>query len=137
LLDKAPPAADRRSVIFENRVTTWRGSTFWVDLSLSDMGVPVPMIDRLVPQAKEIVFVLGAGSDPCFPAIVEEAPAELTGLRVFPTLNLYIGNLSDHHSFEKQGRPPLPELPPASINWHPEASSSGVEFTQGETTHRS
>ena len=124
-------------MILENRVTTWRGNTSLVDLSLSDTGVPVPMIDLLVPRAKEIVFVLGAESDPHFPAIVEEAAAELKGLRVFPTLNRYIGNLSDHHSFEKQGRPPLPELPPASINWHPEASSSGVEFKQRETTHRS
>lgn len=75
------------------------------DLSLADMGVAVPMIDRLVPQAKEIVFVLGAESDPGFPAIVEEAAAEMKGLRIFPTLNRYIGNLSDHHSFEKQGQP--------------------------------
>jgi len=45
------------------------------------------------------------GERSLFPRDCRRGPAESKGLRVFPTLNPYIGNLSDHHSFEKQGRP--------------------------------
>ncbi len=75
------------------------------DLRLSDLNVRAPGLDLLVPHAKEVVFVLGAESDSEFPAIVEETAAETSGLRVFPTLNRYIGNLSDHHAFERDGQP--------------------------------
>ena len=75
------------------------------DLNLRDLGVTTPGAGLLQPRLGKTVFVLGAESDPVFPGIVEEAAAESNGIHVFPTLNRYIGNMSDHHSFERQGQP--------------------------------
>ena len=75
------------------------------DLKLSDLGVDVPGVDLMLPHARDVVFLLGAESDAVFPDIVEEIARETKKLRVFPTLNRYVGNLSDHHSFAKQGQP--------------------------------
>lgn len=75
------------------------------DLSLADLGVDISKADLLLPNAKETVFVLGSESDPVFPAIVEECEEATSGIKVFPTLNSYIGNMSDHHSFEVNGQP--------------------------------
>lgn len=75
------------------------------DFQVSDLGAKTRGIDLLLPQAKDFVFVLGAESDPAFPGIVEETARETKGLRILPTLNRYIGNLSDHHAFERDGHP--------------------------------
>lgn len=75
------------------------------DLNLRDLGVTTPGAGLLQPRLGKTVFVLGAESDPVFPGIVEAAAAESAGIHVFPTLNRYIGNMSDHHSFEQQGQP--------------------------------
>ena len=77
------------------------------DLKLADLGVNIPGVELLVPQAGKIVFVLGAESDAVFPEIVEEAAAETKGINVFPTLSRYIGGPSDHMAFERAGQPTL------------------------------
>lgn len=75
------------------------------DLTLADLGVKFPKADILLPNVRKTVFVLGSESDPVFPGIVESSAGETKGIKVFPTLNSYIGNLSDHHAFERDGQP--------------------------------
>lgn len=75
------------------------------DLCLEDLGVGFPGAKVFQGSVGKTVFLLGAESDPAFPGIVEAAASEASGLRVFPTLNDYVGNLSDHHTFEQRGQP--------------------------------
>jgi len=51
------------------------------------------------------LFVTGAESDKVFPGIIEKLAPRHEGLKIFPTLNSYTGNMSDHHAFEKAGVP--------------------------------
>ncbi|MCP4848043.1 MAG: M28 family peptidase [Verrucomicrobiaceae bacterium] len=60
---------------------------------------------RFMPTLKRLVFVLGSESDESLPGVVEWAGAQARGLKVFPTLNRYIGDLSDHHAFRLGGQP--------------------------------
>lgn len=75
------------------------------DLNLADIGINLPGSKLLMPHLHETVFITGAESDPVFPAIVEETARETKGIRVFPTLNRYIGSPSDHYAFEQEGHP--------------------------------
>ena len=75
------------------------------DLNLRDLGITTPGAGILQHRMGKTIFLLGAESDPVFPSIVEEAASSSKGINVFPTLNSYIGNMSDHHSFEQQGQP--------------------------------
>lgn len=75
------------------------------DLCPEDLRLQVPGLGWLAQKMKDIVFVLGAESDPVFPGIVEEASAKARRLKVLPTLNDYLGSLSDHLPFELQGQP--------------------------------
>lgn len=77
------------------------------DLCVSDL-IDVPaMLKPLLPDTQKIVFVTGAESDEVFPEVVEETAANHSGIKIFPTLNSYVGNMSDHHAFEKNGHPYL------------------------------
>ena len=60
---------------------------------------------RFMPTLKRLVFVLGSESDEALPGIVERAGSQAKGLKVFPTLNRYIGDMSDHHAFRLGGQP--------------------------------
>jgi hypothetical protein len=62
--------------------------------------------DVLLPTAQDLVFVTGMESDPALGDIVSEA-APVPGVRMVPTLNRYLGDLSDHHAFRKDRRPYL------------------------------
>ncbi len=59
------------------------------------------------PGLEELVFVLGAESHGALPSAVEAAAARVERLRVVPTLNRYIGDMSDHHAFRLGGQPYL------------------------------
>ncbi len=60
---------------------------------------------KLMPTLRRLVFVLGSESDAALPGVVEWAGAEAKGLKVFPTLNRYVGDMSDHHAFRLGGQP--------------------------------
>ncbi len=60
---------------------------------------------RYMPTLKRLVFVLGAESDEALPGVVEWAGSQARGLKVFPTLNRYVGDMSDHHAFRLGGQP--------------------------------
>ena len=55
----------------------------------------------------DLLVVLGAESDASLPAVVERAAVEVSGLKVLPSLNRYVGDLSDHHAFRLGSQPYL------------------------------
>jgi hypothetical protein len=86
-------------------VTDLIGHDLDVSDSLKQIGRKVPGIGLATRHFRDIVFLLGAESDGVLPEVVEKVAAGRKGLRVFPTLNRYIGNMSDHHAFEQAGQP--------------------------------
>ena len=75
------------------------------DFDIADLvDVPKPL-RPLLPNTKSIVFMTGAESDSIHPEIIESVAPAHSGLSLFPTLNEYVGNLSDHHAFEQDGHP--------------------------------
>ena len=77
------------------------------DLCIADLIEVPTMMKPLLPNTEKIVFMTGAESDGIFPEIVEEIAAAHSGIKIFPTLNSYVGNMSDHHAFEQNGHPYL------------------------------
>ena len=69
---------------------------------VSDL-IDVPtMLKPLLPDTQKIVFMTGAESDSIFPEAVEHIAAKHSGIKIFPTLNSYVGNMSDHHAGERR-----------------------------------
>ena len=62
--------------------------------------------DVPVPGLEDLLFILGAESDVSLEGIVRACEPE-SGLRTVPTLNRYVGDLSDHHIFRTNDRPYL------------------------------
>ncbi len=77
-----------------------------MDLIGHDVEIQHPAA-AMMPALKKLLFVLGAESDASLPEAVEWAAGEARGLKVFPTLNRYVGDLSDHHAFRVGGQPYL------------------------------
>jgi hypothetical protein len=62
--------------------------------------------DIPVPGLSDLLFITGMESDPGFERVVQNcAPAEV--IRTVPTLNRYVGDLSDHGVFRANERPYL------------------------------
>jgi hypothetical protein len=72
-----------------------------------DVEMGDPMLDRLAPALKKLLFVTGCESHSALPPIVERVTKGAKGLHVVPTLNDYVGDMSDHHSFRLAGHPYL------------------------------
>ena len=68
-------------------------------LVLDLVGHDVPL-----PGLEDLLFITGMESSEAFEPLVAEAGVP-SGLRIVPTLNSYVGNLSDHHVFERNGVP--------------------------------
>jgi len=68
-------------------------------LDLVGHDVPVEGLENLL-------FITGAESDPGLEMAVRHSEPE-SGLRTVPTLNSYVGDLSDHHIFRENERPYL------------------------------
>jgi len=75
-----------------------------MDLIGHDVEITHPAA-KLMPTLRRLIFVLGSESDSALPDVVEWAGAEARGLKVFPTLNRYVGDMSDHHAFRLGGQP--------------------------------
>ena len=60
---------------------------------------------RWIPRIRNLLFVLGLESHPSMIAAVEATEEMKSGLTVFPTLNSYVSDLSDHHAFRLAGQP--------------------------------
>ena len=74
-------------------------------MDLIGHDVELPVIPSIVPGIKELLFVLGAESHEALPNVVETAASKAKKLRLFPTLNDYVGDMSDHHAFRLGGEP--------------------------------
>lgn len=68
-------------------------------LDLVGHDVPVEGLENLL-------FITGTESDPGLEAVIRHSEPE-SGLRTVPTLNSYVGDLSDHHIFNENKRPYL------------------------------
>jgi hypothetical protein len=68
-------------------------------------GSKIPGMGLATRHFSEFVFLMGAESDGVFPEVVEKVADGRKGLRILPTLNRYVGNMSDHHAFEQAGQP--------------------------------
>ena len=62
--------------------------------------------DVAIPGLEDLVFVTGMETDPGLAVVLGDGP-EVDGVRLVPTLNRYIGDMSDHHAFREDGRPYL------------------------------
>jgi hypothetical protein len=81
------------------------GCVLIMDLIGHDVELGLGDADDRLPQLKQLLFILGAESHVALPGVVERAAAAVQDLRVFPTLNAYIGDMSDHHAFRLGGQP--------------------------------
>lgn len=81
------------------------GCVLIMDLIGHDVELGLGEVDDLLPHLKQLLFILGAESHVALPGVVERAAAAVKDLRVFPTLNSYIGDMSDHHAFRLGGQP--------------------------------
>lgn len=62
--------------------------------------------DVPVPGMENLLFITGIESDPGLETAIRHSEPE-SGLRTMPTLNSYVGDLSDHHVFRTNERPYL------------------------------
>ncbi|MHC4305944.1 MAG: M28 family metallopeptidase [Planctomycetota bacterium] len=81
------------------------GCVLVMDLIGHDVELGIAEVDAALPHLRELLFVLGAESHFGLRSVVERAASAVEGLRVFPTLNSYIGDMSDHHAFRLGGQP--------------------------------
>jgi hypothetical protein len=77
----------------------------FMDLIGHDIEIPDPRLAAAIPFASELVAVTGCESHPDLPRIFEDSTKQIEGLRVVPTLNEYVGDMSDHHAFRLGGQP--------------------------------
>ena len=77
-----------------------------MDLIGHDVEVGVPEIDHR-PEVAQLLCVLGSESHESLPPAVEAAASSTADLRVLPTLNSYVGDMSDHAAFRRDGQPYL------------------------------
>jgi len=78
-----------------------------MDLIGHDVETGSRMIGSEFSHLKDLLFVLGSESHSALPGVVESASSQARDLRVFPTLNAYVGDVSDHHAFRLGGEPYL------------------------------
>ncbi|MCK5064118.1 MAG: M28 family peptidase [Candidatus Fermentibacteraceae bacterium] len=78
-----------------------------LDMIGHDFKMGIPLVDMLMPEIRELLFVLGSESHTLLPSIVEKAASSARHLRIVPTLTRYIGDTSDHHAFAAGGQPYL------------------------------
>ena len=62
--------------------------------------------DVPIPGLEDLLFIIGMESDPGLAAVVRETEPS-SDIRIVPTLNRYVGDLSDHHIFRVNQRPYL------------------------------
>lgn len=75
-----------------------------LDMIGHDFQAGIPLMDMLLPGIRELLFVMGSESHIQLPPIVEQAASGTRRLRIIPTLNRYIGDMSDHHVFRIGGQ---------------------------------
>lgn len=88
------------------------------------------------PEIRELLFVLGSESHGTLPPAVERAADGVDGLRVLPTLNSYVGDMSDHRAFRLAGQPYLFLTCGRGQHYHtPQDTVEWVNFKKVERVH--
>ncbi len=67
----------------------------------------VPILERFFNCLRDLFFVTGSESGSSLPGLIETAAEDLDGMRLVPTLNKYVGDVSDHGNFRRRGLPYL------------------------------
>lgn len=80
-------------------------SVIILDLIGHRIEIPGHSLLSKIPRIRNMVFALGSESRRTMAFSLEEAAAKVPGLHVFPTLNSYLGDYSDHHAFRLGGEP--------------------------------
>ena len=62
--------------------------------------------DVPIPGLEDLLFVVGLESNEGLGEVIQSCPVD-PGIRIVPTLNRYVGDLSDHHVFRQNGVPYL------------------------------
>jgi len=107
-----------------------------MDLIGHDVETGIPEIDVAAPDFAKLLFVLGSESHAALPSIVEHAASAGDGLRIFPTLNAYIGDMSDHHAFRLGGQPYLFLSGGQGRHYHaPEDTPDWINFDRVRRTY--
>jgi len=75
------------------------------DLVISDLTDTPKSLNLVLPKTDKIVFMTGAESDGVFPDLIKQVASRNKDIKIFPTLNSYVGNMSDHHIFEQNSHP--------------------------------
>jgi len=63
------------------------------------------LLKKVASKVSNTLFLLGSESSSIFPDIISTVAQQNKKLRIVPTLNSYIGSMSDHHAFEQAGQP--------------------------------
>jgi hypothetical protein len=87
------------------------GSTHWYTHQREEAVHCAVVLDLMghdvaIPGLEDLVFVTGMETDPGLAVVLANAK-EVEGVRLIPTLNRYIGDMSDHHAFRADERPYL------------------------------
>jgi hypothetical protein len=77
-----------------------------MDLVGHDVPLPIPALEKAIPQFGNLLFVMGAESHPVLPAVLEHCRRDRE-LPVVAVQNRLVGDLSDHHIFRLKGVPYL------------------------------
>lgn len=77
-----------------------------MDLIGHDVELGIPGLEE-TSEFADLLCVLGSESHETLPPAVETAAASVPNLSVLPTLNSYIGDMSDHGAFRRDGQPYL------------------------------
>ena len=77
-----------------------------MDLIGHDVELGIPGLEE-TPEFANLLCVLGSESHETLPPAVEEAADAVPNLGILPTLNSYIGDMSDHGAFRRDGQPYL------------------------------
>ena len=101
------------------------------DLVISDLTDTSKSLNLILPKTDKIVFMTGAESDGVFPGLIEQVASRHKDIKIFPTLNSYVGNMSDHHTFEQNSHPFLfMSCGQGKYYHHPKDTIDWINFTK-------
>ncbi|MCK5347324.1 MAG: M28 family peptidase, partial [Candidatus Heimdallarchaeota archaeon] len=88
----------------------------------------LPFSEKL-PGIRNLIFALGSESRRTVAFSLERAAKKINGLNIFPTLNSYVGDKSDHHAFRLGGEPYLfLSCAQGKYYHHPEDNMEWINF---------
>jgi len=75
------------------------------DFAIPETDLIPSMVRPLLPDVSKYLFMMGAESNTTFPTIVKQVIKRHSKLDLLPVPNKYVGSVSDHHIFNKNGQP--------------------------------